>query len=76
MPQENRPKRPGRAQKSEPMPGSRHVADEPIIEADSSEAGVRSPKTETGLSVEEQIRKEWDPKRKGGLPTSLKTRLR
>ncbi len=24
--------------------------------------------TETGLSVEEQVRREWDPK-KGGLPT-------
>jgi hypothetical protein len=31
---------------------------------------VRSPTTETGLPVEEQIRKEWDPKRQGGLPTS------
>jgi hypothetical protein len=29
-----------------------------------------SPTTETGLSVEEQIRKEWDPS-KGGLPTFL-----
>lgn len=73
MPQEDRPKRLGRTQKSESAAGTRHVADEPIIEADSSEAGVRSPKTETGLSVEEQIRKEWDPKRKGGLPTSLVT---
>jgi hypothetical protein len=27
-----------------------------------------SPITSTGLSVEEQVRKEWDP-RKGGLPT-------
>jgi hypothetical protein len=27
-----------------------------------------SPTTSTGLSVEEQVRKEWDP-RKGGLPT-------
>jgi len=76
MRRENRPKRPGRTHKSEPAPGTRHVADEPIIEADSPEAGVRSPTTETGLSVEEQIRKEWDPKRKGGLPTSLKTGMR
>jgi hypothetical protein len=29
-----------------------------------------SPTTETGLPVEEQIRKEWDPS-KGGLPTFL-----
>jgi len=27
-----------------------------------------SPTTSTGLPVEEQVRKEWDP-RKGGLPT-------
>ena len=30
----------------------------------------RSPTTSTGLPVEEQVRKEWDP-RKGGLPTFL-----
>ena len=30
-----------------------------------------SPVTDTGLSVEEQVRKEWDPS-KGGLPTFLK----
>ncbi|MGD9616102.1 MAG: hypothetical protein AB7H90_12005 [Alphaproteobacteria bacterium] len=30
-----------------------------------------SPTTDTGLSVEEQVRKEWDP-RKGGLPTFLR----
>ena len=30
-----------------------------------------SPTTDTGLSVEEQVRKEWDPS-KGGLPTLLK----
>jgi len=29
------------------------------------------PVTETGLSVEEQVRKEWDPS-KGGLPIFLK----
>jgi hypothetical protein len=57
----------------EPKPGPRHVADEPATEADSPDAGVRSPVTETGLPVEEQIRKEWDPKRQGGLPTSLTT---
>jgi hypothetical protein len=28
----------------------------------------RSPTTATGLPVEDQVRKEWDP-RKGGLPT-------
>ena len=28
------------------------------------------PTTDTGLSVEDQVRKEWDPS-KGGLPTFL-----
>jgi hypothetical protein len=37
---------------------------------------VHSPTPETGLPVEEQIRKEWDPKRQGGLPTSVKPRSR
>ena len=32
------------------------------------EEGRLSPTTSTGLPVEEQVRKEWDP-RKGGLPT-------
>ena len=30
----------------------------------------RSPTTSTGLPVEDQVRKEWDPRR-GGLPTFL-----
>ena len=32
------------------------------------ENAPRSPTTPTGLPVEDQVRKEWDP-RKGGLPT-------
>jgi hypothetical protein len=32
----------------------------------------RSPTTPTGLPVEDQVRKEWDP-RKGGLPTFWRT---
>ena len=32
------------------------------------EHSTRSPTTATGLPVEDQVRKEWDP-RKGGLPT-------
>ncbi len=32
-----------------------------------SEPTVHSPNTATGLPVEEQVRKEWNP-RKGGLP--------
>jgi hypothetical protein len=33
---------------------------------------VRSPTTSNGLPVEDQVRKEWDP-RKGGLPTFCRT---
>jgi hypothetical protein len=50
------------------QPGPHHVADEPFADADAS---VRSPTTETGLPVEEQIQKEWDTKKDGGLPTPL-----
>jgi hypothetical protein len=56
----------------EPTPHPRHVADEPVAEADSLGATVQSPTTKTGLPVEEQVRKEWDPKKDGGLPTSLR----
>lgn len=52
-------------------PQPEHVADQPVDEADALDAGVKSPTTETGLAVEEQVRKEWDPKKNGGLPTSL-----
>jgi hypothetical protein len=34
---------------------------------------VCSPTTATGLPVEDQVRKEWDP-RNGGLPTFCRTR--
>jgi hypothetical protein len=36
--------------------------------APDQEHTVQSPKTSTGLPVEDQVRKEWNP-RKGGLPT-------
>ena len=29
----------------------------------------RSPTTSTGLPVEDQVHKEWDPRKGGGLPT-------
>jgi len=29
----------------------------------------RSPTTSTGLPIEDQVRKEWDPRKGGGLPT-------
>jgi hypothetical protein len=48
-----------------------HVADDPVADADALGATVQSPTTETGLPVEEQVRKEWDPNKDGGLPTPL-----
>ncbi len=33
----------------------------------------RSPTTSTGLPVEDQVRKEWDPRKGGGLPTFCRT---
>jgi hypothetical protein len=36
--------------------------------APDQEHTVHSPKTSAGLPVEDQVRKEWNP-RKGGLPT-------
>jgi hypothetical protein len=30
---------------------------------------LHSPNTPTGLPVEDQVRKEWDPRKGGGLPT-------
>jgi hypothetical protein len=69
---QNRPKRPRPAPKPDSGPGPHYVADEPVGEAGSPDATVQSPVTDTGLTVEEQVRKEWDPK-KGGLPIPLKT---
>jgi hypothetical protein len=70
MPDRNHRKRP--APGAQPAAGHEphHIADEPVADAESIDAGVKSPVTETGLPVEKQIRKEWDPKKDGGLPTS------
>ena len=38
-----------------------------VYEEKPAEGHVQSPTTDSGLPVEEQVRKEWDPK-KGGLP--------
>ena len=59
--------------KPDQTPRPHHVADEPVAEAGSLDATVQSPTTRTGLPVEEQVRKEWDPKKDGGLPTSHKS---
>ena len=76
MPERKRQKPRGTAPQPERTPPPHHVADEPVGEADALNATVQSPTTESGLSIEEQIRKEWDPKRQGGLPTSVKPRSR
>lgn len=72
MSEREQPKRPEIGSRPAPKPGPHHVADEPVGDAGSADATVQSPTTETGLPVEEQIRKEWDPKKQGGLPTSLR----
>ena len=57
----------------------RHVRDEATIDhlvkgvyqlkdADQKQT-VRSPTTSTGLSIQDQVRKEWDPGKMGGPPT-------
>ena len=43
-----------------------HVADETAGDV-AEEGSVKPPTTDTGLPVEEQVRKEWEPG-KGGLP--------
>ena len=44
-----------------------HLVDK-VYEEKPTEGHVQSPTTDSGLPVEEQVRKVWDPK-KGGLPT-------
>jgi hypothetical protein len=70
MPDRQQQKQTKPAPEAEPHAEPHHVADEPVAEAESIDATVKPPVTETGLPVEEQIRKEWDPKKDGGLPTS------
>lgn len=51
-----------------------HLADkvfDPTATADDGHV-VQNPATPTGLPVEEQVRKKWNP-RKGGLPTFCRT---
>ncbi|MBV9860390.1 MAG: hypothetical protein JO038_09855 [Alphaproteobacteria bacterium] len=47
------------------------IAEEAIEGLQAPHGTVQSPVTETGLPVEDQVRKEWDPS-KGGLPTFLR----
>ncbi len=73
MSEQIQPKQPQRGSRPEPEPGPHHVADEPVGEIKPEDPGLQSPVTETGLPVEEQVRKEWDPNKQGGLPTPLRT---
>ncbi len=57
----------------EPDGQAHHIADEPVGEVETGEPTVRSPVTDTGLPVEEQIDKQWDSNKDGGLPTFLNT---
>jgi hypothetical protein len=66
------PKHPRPEAKPGPGRGPYYVADEPVGETGAPDATMQSPTTDTGLPVEEQIRKEWDPKKQGGLPIPLK----
>lgn len=50
-----------------------HVAEELIDRnATPQEPTVHSPTTEDGKPIAEQVQKEWDPKKRGGLPTFFK----
>lgn len=40
-----------------------------VFEPQNQKNHQRPARTESGASVEEQVRKEWDPKQNGGLPT-------
>ena len=68
---QEQPEQPGTV----PTPDERphHIADEPLPEPDRPDATVQKPVTDTGLPVERQIRKKWDPKKDGGLPILLET---
>lgn len=51
-----------------------HVADKLVAPAPPAKEEMQPPLTADGKPVEEQVRKEWDPKKKGGLPIFLMTR--
>lgn len=45
-----------------------HLVDH-VFDPESEENRQRPSTTDSGTPVEEQVRKEWDPKQSGGLPT-------
>ena len=52
-----------------------HLADKVFETSSIPDAERQSSTTDTGLSVEKQVQKKWDPK-KGGLPTFYPTTRR
>ena len=76
LPDRKRQKLAAAAPKPQKPRRPRHIADDPLPEPPRPEAGIQPPVTETGLPVEEQVEKEWDPNRDGGLPTLLPRRRR
>jgi hypothetical protein len=40
-----------------------------VFDPEAQERRQQPPTTDSGASVEAQVRKEWDPKQSGGLPT-------
>jgi hypothetical protein len=40
-----------------------------VFDPESQENRQCRSMTDSGASIEEQVRKEWDPKQNGGLPT-------
>jgi hypothetical protein len=44
-----------------------HLVDK-VFDPKGAEKHQQPPTTDSGASVEEQVRKEWDPKKGGGLP--------
>jgi hypothetical protein len=53
----------------EPGKGPHHIADDAPPEPTPEQPKIQPAVTETGLPVEDQIEKEWDPNRDGGLPS-------
>lgn len=73
MAEQERPQQPA-GPTSDKEKGPHHVADEPVAEIEPEAPTEQPPTTDSGLVVEDQIQKEWDPQKDGGLPTFLRKR--
>ena len=62
-----------RSPASDQVKGPHQIADEPVDAPQTRPPQTHSPVTSTGLPVEEQVEKEWDPNKDGGLPTFLRS---